>query len=545
MEESRAGGLPLELSAFIGREREIAEIGPLIVAHRLVTLTGPGGAGKTRLAFEVAARLAPEFGEGVRVVELDALNNPALLVDAVAGSLGLFDRSGPVTLDRLAAYLEEREFLLILDNCEHLLDACAEFAQTLLRRCCADLRILATSREPLDIAGEVVWRVPPLATPPPAVDDPAQIDHFDAVRLFVQRATNILPAFTLTSENAAAVADICRRLDGMPLAIELAAARVTVFTPQQIAARLGAALDLLGGGRGAIPRHRTMRAAIDWSYRLLEEPAAAALRRFAVFRGSWELEAASKINDVSVVEMLPVLTQLIDKSLIVAEPESGEMRYRALETIRQYAEERLEESGEAEKIRDRHLAYYRSLAERATQALRSPRLLGMLRTLDRDGDNLRAALNYALGKAEESAAFAEQALRLANGLEMYWRIRSNFTEGRDWLAKALAAPGNQKPGPLRAAGLMRIGVLGPLANRAGRRNAASGGEPCRMGVAGITGQAGPRGVPLADWHGPLVRWNSNRSAPGARSGVDFLPRGRGQTWSGRHPMGTRYDMDCC
>ena len=372
MEGSSAGGLPFELSRFVGREREKSEVAPLVVANRLVTLTGPGGAGKTRLAFEVAARLAPEFAEGVRVVELASLAEPALVMDAVAQSLGLLDRSGRIALDRLAAYLEERELLLILDNCEHLIDACARFAEVLLRRCCLDLRILATSREPLGIAGEVVWRVPPLATPPPATADLAQLSNYDAVHLFVERAGAASPAFALTGENAATVVEICRRLDGMPLAIELAAAQMRILTPQQIVARLGAALDLLGGGHGSVPRHRAMRAAIDWSYRLLDEPTAAALRRFSVFQGGWELDAASEINGVSAFGALELLGPLIDKSLVMAEPDSGEMRYRMLETIRQYAAERLEESGEAEAVREWHLAYYLHIAGAATRCAPLP-----------------------------------------------------------------------------------------------------------------------------------------------------------------------------
>jgi predicted ATPase/DNA-binding CsgD family transcriptional regulator len=450
--------LPLDLSSFVGREREIAQITPLIVAHRLVTLTGAGGSGKTRLGLEIAARLAAEFADGVRLVELAPLTDASLLVEAVAHALGLSDPVTQITVERLAHYLEQRELLLILDNCEHLISACAEFAHSLLRRCCLDLRVLATSREPLGVVGEVVWRVPPLSLP----GSTEEIGASDAVRLFVERAHAVSPGFALNDQNASTVADICRRLDGMPLAIELAAASLRILTPQQIVARLGGALDLLRGNRGVIPRHRTMRAAIEWSYRLLDAPAASALRHLSVFHGGCALDAAAAVCALPVFEALDLLTELVDKSLVIAEPVAGEMRYRLLEVIRQYAGEQLEESGEADEARRRHLAHYLALSGAATPALRSPQLLETLDWLDREQDNFRAAMSYALAHVSGASCHAEQGLRLASGLAMYWRVRSNFGEGRDWLTKGLEAVGDHGAGQARAAGLMHAGLLAIL-----------------------------------------------------------------------------------
>jgi non-specific serine/threonine protein kinase len=393
METAISGRLPLNLSSFVGREHEIAQVAPLIVANRLVTLTGSGGAGKTRLAFEVAARLRSEFSEGIRVVELASLSDPGLVLSAVGRSAGFFDPRGQITLERLAGYLEDRDLLLILDNCEHLAAACAEFAQSLLRACCLDLRILCTSREPLGIPGEITWRVPPLAIPPSL----AHIDSFDAVRLFIERAQAALPDFALTVQNATAVAEICRRLDGIPLAIELAAARVRLLTVEQIAQRLGDALGLLRRSRGATLRHRTMRAAIDWSYGSLDEPDARVLRRLSVFSGGATLAALECVCadiEPDSCEIVDSVARLVDKSLVIPRLGAGEMRYHMLEVIRQFAIDRLEERGEAELARERHLVYYLALAERIRPELRTPVMLQRLDLLSFEHDDLGAALRY-------------------------------------------------------------------------------------------------------------------------------------------------------
>jgi predicted ATPase/DNA-binding NarL/FixJ family response regulator len=416
--------LPEPLSSFVGRARELAEVAALLPTTRLLTLTGAGGCGKTRLALQVAAEWRDHQPGGVCLVDLAPLADPDLVPQAVAAALGIAETPTRPLLDTLAAALRRRRLLLALDNCEHLLDACAEMAAA-LSRVCPGLRLLATSREPLGLPGEVAWPVPPLAEP-------------EAARLFAERAAAARPGFALTVVNAPAVAEICRRLDGLPLAIELAAARARALTVEQIAARLDDRFTLLNsGGRTALSRHRTLRAALDWSHDQLTAAEQAVLRRLAVFAGGWQLEAAEAIcsgDGLAAADVLDLLMRLVDKSLALAETDlemGGEARYRLLETVRQYAAEKLAEAGEETAMRDHHAAWCLALAEVAAPRLVGVSLLPWLERLDAERDNLRAALAWLLER--DPAA----GLRLAGGLRHFWLLRSHVSEGRRWYDRLL------------------------------------------------------------------------------------------------------------
>lgn len=405
--------LPTQLTTFVGREGEAAQLVSSLMPDlvdqnnskgngrpRLVSLIGPGGTGKTRLSLETAGRLLPHFPDGVWFIELATIADPQLVVQTVAAPLNIREQSGRPLLAMLDDYLRRRQVLLILDNCEHLIDECARLAGHLLQAC-PDLRLLASSREALGIPGETILRVRSLALPPEGSGfTAAELEEYDAIHLFLDRAKTARPDFALTSGNAASILQICRRLDGIPLAIELAAARVRVLVPEQIAARLDDRFRLLtGGSRTALPRQRTLQALIDWSYDLLSEPECILLRRLAVFSGGWSLEAAEAVTAVAPIEpyeVLDLLEQLVNKSLVLAEEGPLGMRYRFLETIRQYAQEKLAESGESEAIRDRHLAYFEDLNSRTFEAimeLRDPYLIDQLAI---NGENLRLARAWAL-----------------------------------------------------------------------------------------------------------------------------------------------------
>jgi predicted ATPase/Tfp pilus assembly protein PilF len=453
--------LPQQWTSFIGRERELAEITRLLGEQRLVTLTGAGGCGKTRLALQVAADRVDAYPDGAWLVELAALADLGLVPQAVATALGLREEPGRPLTATLLDYLRTRELLLLLDNCEHLVDACAGLVETLLRDC-PGLRVLATSRELLNIQGEMTWRVPSLSLPDEsAVPGPAGAAGSrtwgEAVELFVQRAAAGEPRFALTERNAPAVAQICRRLDGIPLAIELAAARVKLLTPEQIAARLQDRFRLLtGGSRTTLPRQQTLRGLIDWSYELLSEPERALLRRLSVFAGGFTLEAAervcadgaepgaakgsSHIPDrpcaIRPEDVLGLLGSLVDKSLAMTEEGEAERRYRLLETIRQYSAEKLRETGEGDEPRRRHRDWFLALAEQAASALTGPEQGQWLERLEREHDNLRAALEECLAGGE-----AELGLRLGAALCRFWMMRGHLSEGRQDLSKLLAAGG--------------------------------------------------------------------------------------------------------
>jgi predicted ATPase/class 3 adenylate cyclase len=442
--EAYRHNLPLRLTAFVGREREMAALRELLGGTRLLTLTGAGGSGKTRLALELAAALLDGYPDGVWLAELAGLVDPALVPSATALALGVRERPGQAVLDTLVEALRPRRLLLVLDNCEHLLEASAELVTTLLRGC-PEVRVLATSREPLRAEGETTWTVPPLGLPGIDGRPVGDLAGSDAVRLFVARAAAARPGFALTEQTGPAVAEVCRRLDGIPLALELAAARVRALSVEQIAARLNGpfgtgdrGLSLLGpGSRTAPDRHRTLRAAIDWSHDLLEPDERALFARLAPFAGGFTLEAAEAAGAggaIAADQVLELLGRLVDKSLVLAEPGAGGTpRFRLLETIRAYALERVAGSGDEEATRRRHAAFFLALAERAEVELTGPRQQAWLEQLEGEHDNLRASLGWCLANRE-----AESALRLASALWRFWQVHGYLSEGRKWLDGALA-----------------------------------------------------------------------------------------------------------
>ena len=415
------GNLPRQLTSFVGRERERAEIARLLERARLVTLTGPGGCGKTRLALEVAADATPQLRDGAWFVDLASLSNPALVAQAAALAVGVPIPASRSSLEALVVHLATREALLVLDNCEHLIDACARLAEEVLRAG-PGVRLLATSREPLRCAGEVAWRVPSLA---------------EAERLFCERAAAARPGFDPAAGGAGAVEEICRRLDGMPLAIELAAARAAALSLDQIAARLGESLDLLGAGRRtALTRQQTLRATIDWSHDLLTDEERVLHRRLAVFTGGFTLEAAEAVcagGAIAQRRVVELLARLVEKSFVIAEGE----RFRLLDTVRQYAAERLEAAAERDTVGLRHLDWCLAVAEEHDPLSAGPRR--SLRVLESEHDNLRAGLAWALRRDPHAA------LRLATRLWRFWLDRGFFAEGNHWLQTTLAAAPEQTP----------------------------------------------------------------------------------------------------
>ena len=459
-----AHNLPLQLTSFVGREKEIVEVKRLLLGDRFVTLTGPGGTGKTRLALQVAAELLELFPDGVWLVELASLSDSVLVPQTIAAVLEVRESSGRPIITLLTDYLRSKEMLLILDNCEHLLSACAQLVTALLQAC-PNLCILATSREALDIPGEVPFRVPSLSVPDARLTPPiATLTQYESVRLFIERAEVIQPDFVLTNANASQVAQICHRLDGIPLAIELAVARVKMMRVEQVAARLDDRFRLLtGGSRTALPRHQTLRALIDWSYDLLSEAERTLLRQLSVFAGGWTLEAAEAIcagEGLMRDEVLDILTQLVNKSLVIPDHESGvEARYRLLETIRQYARERLLEAGGGGKVRERHLDYFLNFAERTEPELRGPNQVVCLDRMEQEVDNVRAALEWAM------EINIEAGLRMAAALLWFWHIRSGKSEGIDWLERALSAEVQERNGASFSAARARI--RGKALNAAG------------------------------------------------------------------------------
>jgi predicted ATPase/DNA-binding CsgD family transcriptional regulator len=461
--------LPLELSSFVGREKELAEVKRLLESTRLLTLTGSGGCGKTRLALAVAGELVEGFEDGVWVVELASLADPSLVPQSVASTLGLREQPGRSPTETLSDYLRPRKVLLVLDNCEHLVEACAELAEALLHSC-PELCVLATSREALGITGEVAWLVPSLSLPDlRRLPDIESLPQYEAARLFVERTAAVKPSFALTDQNAVAVAQICYRLDGIPLAIELAAARAKVLPVEQIADRLDDSFGLLAtGSRTAMPRQRTLHATMDWSHELLSDEERALFRRLAVFAGGFSLEAAESVCTVGELErdeVLDVLSHLVDKSLVVAREEGGEARYHLLETVRQYGREKLSESDEEGQVQERHAGYYLALAEEAEPELKGERQVAWLERLERERDNLRAAMVWLLKRGE-----LEEAARLGWALWLFWGIRAHFAEGRRWMEQALSARGSAvMPASARAKVLF---VAGMMANYQGDHGSA-------------------------------------------------------------------------
>jgi predicted ATPase/transcriptional regulator with XRE-family HTH domain len=444
--------LPIQLTSFIGREHEMAEVKRLLAHSPLVTLIGVGGSGKTRLALQVATELLTRYPDGVWLIELAPLSDPEIVPRLVAIALRVVEEPGRSLVKTLIDHLRPQSLLLILDNCEHLIDACAELADSLLRGS-PNLKLLVTSREALGIAGETVFSVPPLSLPDVhQLSDVATVMRSEAVRLFVDRAVAAKPDFTVTDTNAPSVAQICHRLDGIPLALELAAARVRALSVDQIAARLDDRFQLLtGGSRTALPRHQTLLALVDWSYDLLPEAERVLLRRLSVFRGGWTLEAAEAVcvgEKSEAAEVLNLLTHLVDKSLVVVEEQDREMRYHMLETIREYALRRLVESGEAESIRRQHVHFFLSLAEAAESHIEGPSR--WRERLEAEDDNLRAALNWAYENA------VDVGVRLASVLQLFWYWSGNSSEGRDWFERALrlTIPAKARATALSGAGLL-------------------------------------------------------------------------------------------
>jgi predicted ATPase len=430
--------LPIQLTSFIGRENEIIEIWQHISQGRLVTLTGPGGCGKSRLALQVASGLLDVFPHGVWLIELAPLADPALVPQTVATVLGVKEEPGRTLLSNLTDHLRGKKVLLILDNCEHLIQASAQLSEALLHTC-PDLCILAASRELLGIAGERSFSVPSLSTPDmhKTMTTDAMM-NYEAVRLFIDRVVTVMPNFILTDANASAVAQVCQRLDGIPLAIELAAARVTTLRIEQIAARLDDAFHLLtSGSRTALPRHQTLRALIDWSYALLSDQERTLLNRSSVFAGGWTLESAEAVgagDSIKTSEVLDMLSQLVKKSLVAAERKQGtETRYGMLETIRQFALEKLTASGEVDLIRRRHAEYYLTLAEAG--ALKLLPLSIWQDRMDSEQDNLWAAMTWS----QSAAGSAELGLRLTEAVcgYLYWH-GSRSEQLKKWLERALA-----------------------------------------------------------------------------------------------------------
>jgi predicted ATPase/DNA-binding SARP family transcriptional activator len=444
--EARITNLPIPISSFIGRAREMARVKDMLAQARLATLTGPGGCGKTRLAIQVAGDLVDSFRDGVWWVDFAPLTGASLVSQAVAKAMGVHEEPGVPVRRTLANHLRSRTVLLVLDNCEHLLDEIARLAAVLLSECPA-LKILATSREALGVPGEMILLVPSLSFPTMGRFLPGEkAEDYESVRLLRERATAVKPEFGLSEENLSAVAQICQRLDGIPLAIELAAARIKALPVAEIATRLDNRFGLLTtGSRTALPRHQTLRAVIDWSYGLLSEKERIVLNRLSVFASGWTLAAAEAVaaDGISAQEVLELMARLVDKSLLEATEEpGGGARYRMLETVRQYGLERLSEAGQVEATRHRHALFFAGLAERAEPQLHGPEVRAWLARLETEHDNFRSALEWSLAHGS-----AELCLRFAGALGIFWH-RGYLSEGRAWLERLLAR-GKEAPPRLR------------------------------------------------------------------------------------------------
>ncbi len=435
--ETTPNNLPLQPTTFIGRDTELAELKALFKAAQLLTLTGSGGCGKTRLGLQLAADSLERFPDGAWLVELAPLSDPGLVPRTAATVLGLEEQPGKPITTTLVEHLKDKRALILLDNCEHLLNACAVLAASLAREC-PHLTILASSREALGIAGEQTYRVPSLSLPDQReAATPASIASFEALQLFVDRCSKVDADFRVTLENAGTLVSICHRLDGIPLAIELAAARVRSLSVEELNRRLDHRFRLLTGGpRTALPRQQTLRSLIDWSYDLLGGPEKVLLQRLSVFAGGWTLDAAERIcagDDVEQCDVLDLMSSLIDKSLVTFEQSERLSRYRLLETVRQYARERLVESGGAEAIRARHRDYFVALAEEADDKLLGAEQADSLRRLEDEHDNLRLALEWSHEEAP-----AQEDLRLCGAMHRFWLTRGYAAEGRQWCARTLA-----------------------------------------------------------------------------------------------------------
>ncbi|MFD4144588.1 ATP-binding protein [Streptomyces sp. NPDC058572] len=428
--------MSVELTSFVGRRREVGQVREMLSRGRLVTLTGSGGIGKTRLALKVAAEARRAFPDGVWLVELASLSDGTLLAQTVVDALGLREQSPRPALDILRDFLPGRQALVVLDNCEHLIEPCSALIAALLDAS-SDLKIVATSRQTLKAGGESVLRVPPLSLPDPE-GGPQALVQSEAVRLFTERARSVRPGYAPAGDKMRVIADICRRVEGIPLAIELAAARSRALTVEEILQRLTDRLGLLTDGpRTAVPRQQTLRATIDWSHDMCSEQERLLWSRLSVFSGGWDLEAAEKVcsgNSIRPVEVLDLVANLVDKSVLVCEERGARMWYRMSETLRQYGQEQLAERSEEQTLRRRHRDWYQHLAEQGSRDWYKPPQLDWLARL-RDGHaNLRAALEYCLATPGQARA----ALAMAGVLWPFWFAVCSVTEGRSWLDRALA-----------------------------------------------------------------------------------------------------------
>ena len=451
--------LKLEVTSFVGRERELDQATRILEQSSLLTLTGPGGVGKTRIGLRLARVLLDRFEDGAWIVECGTLTDPAFVLPSVVSTIGLTEPAGRSLLAAIVDHLKGKRLLLVLDDCDPVLAECAELAEALLRSC-SGVRVVVTSREALGVPGEAILPIASLTTPELGSTVTAgDLGAVDACRLFVERARAVQPTFALTEQNARSVAQLCRRLDGIPLAIELAAARVRALPVEQIAARLDDRFRLLtGGSRAAAARHQTLRATIDWSYDLLTVPERAVLRRLSVFAGGATLEAAESVcagDPVDPIEILDVLGRLVEKSLVFTDPTATEARFRLLETVREYARDRLVEADEGDTTLRRHRDWYLALVDEASPAFfHGPEPADWLPRLDREHDDLRAALDWCLDQPGEGRS----GLRIAAGLWRYWEIRGHLTEGRGWLERMVEAVGGDVS-PLLANALTGAGSL--------------------------------------------------------------------------------------
>ena len=524
--------LPIARTSFVGRERDKLEVKRLLAMTRLPTLTGAGGCGKTRLALEVARDLVGAYPDGVWLVELAPLSDPTLVEQAVAQALGVREQPGRPLLETLKDTLRTTKMLLVVDNCEHLVEAVTRLVDALLTSC-PSLRILATSRERLNASGEVNRVVPSLTVPTltaladrgPSV--PQQLEAYESVRLFVERARQRDPSFELTPRNGQAVAQICQRLEGIPLAIELAAGRIGMLSAEQLSKRLDDYLKLLSRGeRTAEPRQRSMRATLKWSHELLSEPERVLFRRVSVFAGGWTLEAAEEVcsgEGIEESDVLDLLSELVERSLVVAGTgEEEARRFRLLEPIRQYGQERLQESGESEAIRSRHAASFLALAKQAGPELSGSQQVMWLKRLDTERDNMRAAVRWLLGKGE-----SQTVARIGWAVWLFWWMHGYFTEGRRWMEEALAKS-DAMPASARAKALF---VAGTMADGQADRCAA---EPLLEESLGLFKELGNRlGSALALGGIGLVavgQWQHERGIAFFQEALDLFLE-LGQEWN--------------
>jgi predicted ATPase/class 3 adenylate cyclase len=454
--EARPTNLPLQPTSFIGRDAEASEVGRLLPNNRLVTLTGPGGTGKTRLAQKIASEQLDRFNDGAFWVDLSPITEPTLVPSAISAALRLREEPGRDLLDTVIDHLRDRELLLLLDNFEQIVDAASVVDRILSS--CSRVCVLVTSRVPLHLYGEREFPVPPLDSPDPGhIPDLQAFTQYEAVALFIDRAAAVRPGFRVTNDNAPAVAEITARLDGLPLAIELAATRVKLLTPEALLARLGQRLPLLTGGAKNLPeRQRTLRAAIEWSHDLLQEEEQRLFARLAVFSGGWTLESAEAVCRHGLnVSVLDGLASLVDKSLVRQdEGPHGQVRFRMLETIREYAADRLTNSGEQEDLSRRHAQHFRDLAEEAEPFFIGDQRVIWLDRFEEEHDNLRAVLQWAEERNE-----AEVGLRTAAAIWRFWQQRVHLAEGQSWLHRLQSLPGAEKRDQYRARALMALGSV--------------------------------------------------------------------------------------